>query len=99
MGDAWFGTAFEVGDDAVADVSQVGCSFGHDAALAFELYDELIGCGHCRLDGGDAARNFLLNALAPGRIARDRRSYFKEGGSVAGRILSASLQVRNDYIS
>ena len=69
---AGFGQAVEFGDDAVADVPQVGHPLGHQPAELGEHRDELVdGAGH-RAHRGVALADALLGGGDPGPVLRQR---------------------------
>ena len=57
---AGLGQAAEFGDDPVADVAQVGDSFGHQPAELCEQVDELVDGRHHGANGGGTAVDVLL---------------------------------------
>lgn len=84
--DAGLGQAAELGDDAVADVPQVGHPLGHQPAQLREHGDELLDRASHRPHGGAAAGDPLLGGCDPRpvlRQARGGRQHLRRG---AGRV-------------
>ena len=67
------GQTGEFGDDAVADVLQVGDPFGHQAAHLGEHLDELSGRVIGRPDGGLAGLDGVFCRPKPGPVCRQLR--------------------------
>jgi hypothetical protein len=84
--DAGLGQAAELGDDAVADVPQIGDPLGHQAAELGEHVDELLGCCNHRRDGRCAVLDALLRGPQPGTVLRQRRGGGKHLRRGAGRV-------------
>ena len=80
-----FGQALEFGDDAVANVAQVGHAFGHQPAELGEHRHELVDGGHHGGHCGATVGDSLLRGADPRPVLRESRGGRKHLGGRAGR--------------
>ena len=95
---AGLGQPAEFGDDAVADVAQIGDPLGHQPAELSEQVDELVDRGHhgarCRRTCVDE----LLGCAQPRAVLRQRRRRGQHLGRRAGGVCGAVAQPGGDGV-
>ena len=87
--DARLRHAAELGDDTVADVPQVGDTFGHQPAELGEHVDKLLDCCSHRGDGWCAVLDAFLRGTQPGTVLRQRGGGGENLRRSAGRVRRA----------
>ena len=87
--DARLRQAAEFGDDTVADVPQIGDTFGHQPAELGEHVDELLDRLHHRAHSRCAVLDALLRGPKPGAVLRQRGGGGENLRRRAGRVRRA----------
>ena len=94
--DTRFRQAVQLGDDTIADVTQVGDAFGHQPTELGEHVDELVDRADHRPHRGSAVLDALLRRAEPGTVLREGRRRGEHLGRDAARVRRTVTQPVGD---